>query len=86
MPRLVAAFAVSVAVDDDSVGSDCDLGGLAGYSEAGQHTPTGLSDGPGVALFLAVLLDVVEAISGVDIDGVERDFIGVVGPYLLQAP
>jgi hypothetical protein len=45
-----------------------------------------LRDGPRIALLLTVLLDVVETVGRVDVDGVERDVIGVVGPNLLQAP
>jgi len=86
MPRLIVAFSVAVAIGDDTVGANGDLGGLSSHLEVGQHTRTGLSHGPRVTLLVFVSLDFFKNGRRIDVYGVERDFVGVLRPYLLQAP
>ena len=79
VPEFGVALAHAVAVDDGAPRVEGYFGGLDGDLELGDEVANRDGHGPGVVVGGAVFLKSFDVFAGEDADGVEVDFIRVLG-------
>ena len=87
LPAAVITPANTIAMSYRPIPADCDFGGLTGDAQGLQHALVRVGHRPGKALFLPVLLQLLNALEWACADDVKRDPTVVVRANLvLQAP